>query len=199
MEAFRKLRKTDSYVDVFDIVIDTDPYIYKDIFCIEEKKLEIFQTLFLNPESYFYYENYYGLFIDEKLIGLVSIQSPLNVFSEDAIRMAYMEQNIEIPEAALAANKYLFDAVCKIGNLAYACNISVKKEYRGNGYGDMILKDIIKIIGNNIICLTVIADNIAALHLYKQNGFMIQESFLDYGGYNKEQILCYSMIRFPKK
>lgn len=198
MLAFRKLRKTDSCSDVFDIVIETDPYIYKDIFQNNDKKLKIFESLFLNPESYFYYENYYGLFIDNVLIGLVSIQSPRNVFSEDSLRIAYMEQNLKIPEAAIAANKYLYESVCKIGDLAYACNICVHKDYRGQGYGDLILKDIIKIIGNNIICLTVIANNIAALNLYKKNGFLIQESFLDYGGFGNEKILCYSMIRIPK-
>ena len=198
MFIFRKLRKTDSPIEAFDIVIETDPYIYKDIFQNSKKKYQIFETLFLNPESYFYFDNYYGLFLDNVLIGLVSIQSPENVFDEDSLRIAYMEQNLKIPDAAIAANKYLHESVCKIGDLAYACNICVRKEYRGLGYGDLILKDIIKIIGNNIICLTVIANNVAALNLYKKNGFRIKESFLDYGGFGNAKILCYSMIRIPK-
>ncbi len=193
----RKIETSDDLKTLTDLIYDTDPYIYKDLFGDKKNALKLFKILLNDKKSLFYRDHFYGAFKDNNIVGIMSIIPSNYEWDPDSIRLAYMELGIKMPNSAKAANEYLSQSFYKIGAKSVACNICVNANYRHMGIGDFLVKKIISIAGRNPIELSVIADNIPAVKLYKKNGFKIIDEKLEYGGYGQEEVLCYSMVRLP--
>lgn len=71
----------------------------------------------------------------------------------------------------------------------YLSRLIVKKEFRNNGIGQAVLKnmiDLCKSRGYKYVTLGVDANNKRALHIYEKNGFQIYETAADnHGEYHK--------------
>ncbi len=193
----RKIEKDDDIKSIADLVYDTDPYIYKDLLGDKQNAYDLFKILINDKKSLFYRDHFYGVFIDDKIVGIMSIISSGYSWDDDAMRLAYMELGKKMPDSAKAANEYLSQSFSRIGAKSVACNICVNGLYRHMGIGDFLVKKIISIAGRNPIELCVIADNVPAVKLYQKNGFKIVDEKLEYGGYGQENVLCYSMVRMP--
>lgn len=193
----RKITVDDDIDEITSLIYDTDPYIYKDLLGERKIATRLLSVLLRDKHSYFYCDHFYGAFLDGKIVGIMSLVARNYEMSADSLRMAYIEIGETMTPAAKEANNYLFESYAKIGSTSSASNICVKADYRHKGIGDYILKKIISIAGSKPIELCVIADNIPAVKLYKNNGFVITDQKYEYGGYMQEKVLCYMMIRVP--
>ena len=193
----RKIEINDDIKTLTELVYDTDPYIYKDLFGDKSNALNLFKILLNDKKSLFYRDHFYGAFIGDNIVGIMSVIASNYEWDADSMRLAYMELGIKMPDSAKAANEYLSQSFSRIGAKSVACNICVNADYRHMGIGDFLVKKIISIAGRNPIELCVIAENIPAVKLYENNGFKIIEEKLEYGGYGQEDVLCYAMVRMP--
>ena len=57
----------------------------------------------------------------------------------------------------------------------YVCDLQIYEEYRNQGYGNLMIAEMINKYGNYNIPLTlaVLVENLPALHLYQKYGFII--------------------------
>ena len=57
----------------------------------------------------------------------------------------------------------------------YVCDLQIYEKYRNQGYGNLMIAEMVEKYGNNNISLTlgVLIDNLPALHLYQKYGFKI--------------------------
>lgn len=193
----RKIENCDDIKKIAELIYDTDPYIYKDLLGSRQTAYNLFKILINDKKSLFYRDHFYGAFVDNDIVGIMSIIASGYSWNSDSVRLAYMELGIKMPDCAKSANDYLSQSFSRIGAKSVACNICVSGAYRHVGIGDFLVKKIISIAGRNPIELCVIADNIPAVKLYQKNGFEIIDQKLEYGGYGQKEVLCYSMVRMP--
>lgn len=66
--------------------------------------------------------------------------------------------------------------LCMKGDMLEPYHIYVEDSYRQKGYGHALLKQALVVAGEKPVCLFVDVDNTAALSLYKDCGFEIQEN-----------------------
>ena len=196
---FEKLKLREDYEAVIELVYQTDPYLYPDLFGSLENAKKIMPFLLDDKKSTWFKDYIYTVKNNSEIIGIVTIL-PYNVeWNFNAIRIAYMEAGMQITARVRAACDYFADSFTRIGKGASACNICVREDHRGKGIGRFLLEKVIEMAGANNIELTVLANNISAVRLYQNHGFLIIKELYDYGGYNQPKVLCYSMVRIGDK
>ena len=192
---FSKVQCNDDVSRIAELIYQTDPYLYRDLLGDITQGTRLLGILIENPRSIFYKDHLYVCRKDGIIVGIASIQPHGTEWDFDTIRMAYMEFGLEITESVRAAGNYFKKTYSRIGIGAFVCNICIHSDYRGQGIGNFVLGNLIAIVGRNNIELSVLADNIAAIKLYQSHGFIIVDEVYEYGGYNQDKVLCYSMIR----
>ena len=67
--------------------------------------------------------------------------------------------------------------IMRDGDERYIYNLEIYEEYRNQGYGNLMIAEIVELYNNTPYPLTlaVAIDNSKALHLYKKYGFVIVE------------------------
>ena len=194
---FRSLLPTDDIATVADLILSTDPFIYKDLFGSRENAIKVLPLLLKKGKGIFKYNSYYVAVCRNRIAGLAALYKIGDLWDTESAKIAFMEADVEIPPS--------FDEVCEYFTSAHnytpetkACNVCVAPEFRGQGIGDYMVKQLINTAGKSDITLTVLATNMAAINLYQKNGFKILYDFDDYGGYKRPKAKCYCMIRQNK-
>ncbi len=194
---FDTLKLAIDYRETAKLIYNTDPYIYCDIFGNIENARRVLCFSFDNPDSVFYKQAVY--IVKSKLTGEV-VSSALfhtNDFKWDTDVMLndFEKAGIVPSESFFAAAEYMVKTYNfrKLG--CSMCNVSVKEYYRHQGIAFFMLTKLLECNDKDAVELTVLADNVSAIKLYKKLGFkIIGEPFKDYGGYKLPEAYCYKMM-----
>lgn len=188
------------YLLISQLIYETDPFIYRDLFGTLENAEKILPLLLEDNKSIFYKKNYYVVTgNDDEIMGLGKFFKYASAWDEQAIINTFYQLNLPIPQSLKSVSSYFertFNHPSVGGN---ACNITVVPKHHRQGVGDFIIKQFIILAGNQDIHLTVLADNLPAIKLYEKNGFIIVDTFLDYGGHNGPPVLCHEMRYFLQR
>lgn len=190
----RKLNKDDDLYLVAELIMETDPYIYKDLFGDLDNAKKVLPYLFERDSGIFKRSCYYLALDGEEVLGIIAFFKCGDNWDTDEVQSAFIEAGVALPESFDAVNEYFKQAHNYLPEVK-ACNVCVRKEHRNKGVGDFMVKEVIKLAGNSNITLSVLKDNVAAVKLYKNNGFKKLYEYKDYGGYGKPKVACYSMIK----
>lgn len=196
---YRLANEDDSIKEIFELVYDSDPVIYRDLFGEFKSGLEVYKLLYKNKDSIFYKDNYrIALSDDKRIIGVCTNYDKHVRWNPDVVKTAFLIAGVKIPESFYAVSHY-FTKTYNYSHLQVAaCNVCVRKEYRGQGVGSFMMANLLDEAGNNDIQLSVLKTNKAAINLYEKFGFKIIEEFNDYGGYNQPDLISYQMYRMTK-
>lgn len=192
------INKKDNLEDVFSLIYEGDPYIYRDLFSSDFKVgYQVFLRICHNELCLFYLENYRVAVNAEtqEIVGICSFFNAETRWIPAIVEQAYILCGVRTPDSFDSVSDYFNKTYNYKHFLVGACDICVKKEYRGQHIGDFILKELLEEIGNQDVQLTVLKDNIAAVKLYENNGFTKVWEFDDYGGHNAPKVACYVMYR----
>lgn len=191
----RKVSPDDDINVIAELIVDTDPYIYRDLFGNEGKAAKVLPYLFNRDTGIFKRSCYYLAFNEyDEVLGIIAFFKNGDAWRPEAVKMAFLEAGAEIPESFDSVSEY-FKGAHNYSSEVKACNICVRKKFRRCGVGDYMVKEVIKMAGNSNISLTVLKSNEAAIKLYLNNGFKIIYEFEDYGGYNQPKVTSYFMMR----
>ena len=185
------------YRETAEIIYNTDPYIYHDLFGDSENAQKVLSFSFDNPGSVFYKRAVY--IVKSKITGEVISSALFHtndfVWDTNVMLQDFEKAGIVPPESFFAAAEYMIKTYNfrKIG--CSMCNISVKENYRHQGIAFFMLTKLLERNSKSTVELTVLKDNVNAINLYKKLGFkIIGEPFKDYGGYNLPEEYCYKMV-----
>ena len=190
-----KITREEDYEKISEMIYDTDPYIYRDLFGSLDSAKKVLRILLDEPKSVFYKGYYFLAVSNNEIAGLAALYKNTLEWNENVIRKAFYEARCERPESFDAVSEYFQSVFDYVTTGISACNITVAEEYKNKGVGSFLLNHLIFVAGNARMELNVLADNAPAVALYKKQGFAIETEFYDYGGYNEPYILCYKMSR----
>ena len=193
---YRPIKNDDSIKDIFHLIYSGDPVIYKDLFGDFESGLKVYEKIWNNAESIFF-RDYYRVAVNEegRIIAICTFYNKYLRWNPDILRSAFIMANVKIPESFYSASQYFLKTYNYSHLPVSACNVCVHEDYRGQGVGSFIIKELLNEVGNVDIQLTVLKDNIPAIKLYEKFGFKIIEEFNDYGGYQQDDVISYQMYR----
>lgn len=192
---FRQFCDNDSIEELAQLIMDTDPYIYADLFGSKNVACKVLPYLFRLDKGIFRKNSYYICLRNGKIVAMAALFKAGDTWDQSSVKTAFIEAGEPLPESFDAVSEY-FKSAHNYTPGTKACNVCVTQNLRGQGLGDFMVKQLIRLAGNSDICLSVMQDNIAAVKLYQSNGFKIIYEFDDYGGYGNAPIKCYFMIRF---
>lgn len=190
----RTLRADDDINVVAELIMDTDPYIYRDLFGGIENAVKVLPQLFKRNSGIFKRSCYYLAVEGQEILGVTAFFKYGDTWDSNEVEMAFVEVGVQLPVSFSAVSEYFKEAHNYLPEVK-ACNVCVRKKFRRRGIGDFMVKEVIRMAGNSNIVLTVMADNSAAVKLYEKNGFKVLYEFEDYGGYKRNKVRCYQMIR----
>lgn len=190
----RKLNENDDIDIIAELIMDTDPYIYRDLFGNFDNAVKVLPLLFKRNSGIFKRSCYYLAVEDEEILGMTAFFKYGDTWDANEVEIAFVEAGVQLPASFSAVSEYFKEAHNYLPEVK-ACNVCVRKKYRRCGVGDFMVKEVIRMAGNSNIVLTVMTENIAAVKLYEKNGFKALYEFEDYGGYKQDKVKCYQMIR----
>lgn len=193
----RNVTLQDDFNVIAKLILETDPYIYLDLFGSYENAVKALPLLFAKGAGIFKLENYFLAEEEGTIIGIAALFRSGDEWEEEEVRLAFLEAGVPLAGAFVAVSEY-FKSVHNYQPGTKACNVCVGEEHRGKGYGNQIIKLLLNLAEKSNVILTVLADNKRAVKLYKHFGFKILREFMDYGGYGQPKVLCYSMIRLAQ-
>lgn len=198
----RRMKRTDSFTRVGNLIYDSDEYIYPDLF--GEKKrdaMKIVRKLLNDPDSTFHWENYYVATYGGRIIGISAVHIKRIEWDSDAIRRTFSDLQMNTPRD--------FDLVCRAFEKTYGRDqsdnvkircVSVENAYQRCGVGTKMLAKIMEDHPNEPMELCVLTSNGAAIKLYKKFKFVKNRGErLGYGGRVERKVSCQDMIKKGKK
>lgn len=194
---FEILTRSSDYHETAEIIYNTDPYIYRDLFGNVENARKVLSFSFDNEGSVFYKQAVYIIKsnITGEVVSTALFHTNDFVWDTNAILQDFEKAGVVPPESFFAAAEYMIKTYNfrKIGSSM--CNISVKEAFRHQGIAFFMLKKLLEQNDKNTVELTVLKDNVSAINLYLKLGFkIIGGPFKDYGGYNLPEEYCYKMV-----
>ncbi|MBO4983099.1 MAG: GNAT family N-acetyltransferase [Clostridia bacterium] len=192
---FEILSNRSDYREVIELIYQTDPYIYKDLFGNIENAHRVLYRSFENPKCVFYKKAIYIVRAKEQVIGVALYHANDFHWDPNALLEDFEKAELQPPESFSSVSAYMDKTYnyCKLGNSM--CNVSVRSDYQRKGVASFLLASLLDISTNEIVELTVLSDNIAAIKLYEKFGFkIVGEAFKDYGGHLLPPVDCYKMV-----
>lgn len=193
----RNVTLQDDFNVVAKLILETDPYIYFDLFGSYESANKVIPLLFSKGVGIFKTSNYFLAEEDGCVIGIAALFRSGDEWTEEEVKLTFLEAGVALPESFSEVSEY-FRSVHNYQPGTKACNVCVDENYRQRGYGTEIIKQLLERAGHSNVILTVLADNKKAIQLYKNFGFKTLREFMDYGGCRQPKVKCYSMIRTIK-
>ena len=191
----RPAKATDDSYAVAKLIMLTDPYIYPVGF--GENGIITLSNMITNKDTVFGYNHIILALLNNQIVGQMVIlkkNSAMRINPDE-----YISQNPTLPIAFrhMIENycNHLLDYIDDKNEIYVAC-VSVLPETRGKGVGLALLEYLISNHSNNRIKLHVLAENSAAISLYKRTGFSINGEASDGYSYTGCPPLCYEMIRY---
>lgn len=175
-----KLEKaSEEYInDIVDLIYITEPKPHEEWGIGTEKEMkENFKRLMKMEENRFSLDNILVAKIDDKLIGTV-----LLIEGKDINRLT-INSEIQILKKQKGLNKIIYMILSIIGNIfykecnkdeLYISNIAIKPEFRGNGYANLMIKNISKLAKKKgYKKVSLVAKNDKLIKFYKKIGFYV--------------------------
>lgn len=191
---FRRVSEKDSVSEIAHLIYSADPFLYRDIFGNESDAAMVLSVLLKEEGNVFSMQNYYVVEEEGKIVGLAALYKNNPQWNEQKIKNAFYHKNIPIPESFQSASSYFKETFNYPRVGVNTCNVVVHEDYRMRGIGDYLVKNLIRISGRSPLELNVLSENETAIRLYQKNGFVIVETFMDYGGYQSPPVECYRMF-----
>jgi len=195
----RKMKSTDDYRAVCKLIYKTDDIIYPDLLGKnKEIAYEVLKKLLNDPDSLFYYKNYYVAEYEGEIIGIAALHKKTVKWKPNTVIRAFNELQKDPPGKFKNVSKYYKGVYNKSQSKHMKLrNVSVKNRCQKKGVGSKIVQHIIKEHEGSSIELWVQVTNCAALELYNKSGFEKEgQDILDYGGYVEQKVLCRRMVRY---
>lgn len=176
----RFLTETDNLEDAADLVFQVDPYICPDFFGDEERAKKIGKVIFNHENKLFDYDHILVAEdpeIQGKLLGiLVFADNTIADWNCDEILEKVKSLEIDLPENFERANRnYMKPVVDEAKKLDYGAVeiefLATDKNFRGRGVAQALLNYFFGLSQYNEHHLTVLSDNLAAIHVYEKKGF----------------------------
>lgn len=199
----------EQYNKIAELIFETDPYIYPVMFgtgnegvlCAKALLPLVFES---KQDSMFSKDNLFVIEKGKQIAGLIlwhkgklhwNIDALIEIASQNGIKV--VKDNIEIVRKEYVEDCYVNNDLLASDTLSLI-NICVDKRMRGQGIGKLLLSSFIKEHANERIELTVLADNLPAIRLYKNNGF---EKVSEEAGFAliTPKPMCLTMLREPNK
>lgn len=187
--SIRKCTSNDDIRRIARLIYQTDPYIYPTAFGSAGKAEDTISKL-ITQKGIFKKDNIYIAITGGSIYGIAAVVDD----SGDAFIPKL--QSLEDNNAFKDVNEKYFSnlkSYVQDGSVYIAC-ISVDRKMRGKGIGNLLLNRIIKDKQASKVVLEVLSDNVAAINLYKKNGFNIVREEEGYSK-KKRKPRCYLMYK----
>ena len=194
---YRKANASDDAALIAAYIHLTDPYIYPSI-CSDpaDPNWIAFITECLNtPGNIFHFDHISVAMYQGRIVGIACVipcGKQLN-FAEN-IQTSNLFQDPCLP----ALSGYFSPLIAESKEFTgyNITNFCVDAQHRGKGVGSALMAHCISEYGDSPIHLDAVADNTAALRLYKNFGFQIETEYNGFSG-NGEDLPCYHMLHIP--
>lgn len=173
---------TQQYLDIAELIYDTDKYIYPAIFGEDQKGKNNAKTILpyifeqVN-DGMFSKENLFVLLKNNRVIGLILwckgiVEWDVNIIIEIANNngIKLNEMNIFKVQKEYVENRYN-----KENGRISLINVCVRKEDRGKGIGKRLLNEFINCHYEEKMELVVLKNNTSAIRLYESFGFYVKQ------------------------
>lgn len=194
---FESLKHTNDYQEVINLIYQTDPYIYRDLFGDVKTAASVLRYSFENSSGVFYKKYIYIAKETSsiRVVGVALCHPNEFKWDQNSLLADFAEAGVIPPDSFFAAASYMNKTYNyrKLGSSI--CNVSVDPAYRNRGIGTYMIGELLKTRPHQLMELTVLRDNVPAIKLYQKLGFeIVGDAFLDYGGFNLPDVWCYKMI-----
>lgn len=161
------------------LIFLTDPEIYPTAFGTAENTAAVFPSLAKTEKGLFAAGNVLVAFSEEGEICGVLVGCNGNVWDKGTLARVFGERGIKLPEGAEDAEKeyFIYEAEHEKGD--YVLCLCVSPRYRRKSVARRLLGHYLK--DKKDVSLECLADNPAALALYKSVGFCVES---EYDGYS---------------
>lgn len=176
------LKNEADFLEAAELLYQTDEKIYGGLFGTLKNAKKVIPVLFSgklddqHDHNLFYKDNFYIAKLDNKVVAISSYYSsfPNIMDTHNFLNSAFDYLNIETPASLDRAYEYFLDTFKdSIGNNGVICDFCVRKDYRSQGIGKYFLSELLrKFIKDKDILISVYADNIIAINLYRSLGFI---------------------------
>ena len=192
------MKSTDDLRAASKLIYKTDDLIYPDLLGKnKEVAYKVLAKLLDDPDSLFYYKNYYVAEYEGEIIGIAALHKKTVKWRPNTVKSAFKELGKDPPETFKKVSKY-YKSVYNNSQSKHLKlrNVSVKDRCQKKGVGSQLMRHIINEHKDSSIELWVQVTNRAAIELYNQSGFEKEgQDILDYGGYVEQKVLCRRMVR----
>lgn len=179
---FRKLTIRDNLIKVAKLLLSHD-LDYHFMIGEFDDNLDVMLKLINDSDSIFYYNNYYVVedLKTGNLVGLGSFRGYKKEISNSFIyTRAFGELNKTLPpkfEEVFNATFKMFNTMV-LGGLM--CQVIVDENYRRQGIGSYMMKNMLNLYGKAPSFLWVTKDNVAAVKLYSKFDYIPVDEFVDF-------------------
>lgn len=184
----RKIQPDDNVTDIAKYIHQTDEYIYMFLFenYNDPEWINTISSCLTDPSNLFFYKNMIAVLDGNKIIGIANIV-------KCGMKHTFLNNNLCQSEAYRNYFIPLIDELEEL-NGNYLCNICIDSEYRNQGLGHYLLKEAIR-LNPETMHTDALSDNLSAVKVYKDNGFVITEYYTGYSGKHPEGLECVKLIK----
>ena len=169
------------YEKAASLIFDSEVIAYSNLFGNKENAIKVLSKLFDNEHSNYYKDNFYVLRCNNQIIGTASMYRNLKKWNSEYIYKAFRQCSIEPPstikEAIISFSDTFDDSM---SDMYMISDVSINDEYKRKGYATYLLQFLNSVArreGKNTF-LTVYKDNLGAIKLYTELGFV--RYYIDY-------------------
>lgn len=174
----RKMTRNDDFTELARLLYLADPYTYPAWFKFKED-LALKAIIYLAKDSdiFSFHNTLIALNEDGVLAGALLYIKKSNHYDLEVFNTLWAKLNEEEPPAhALTIEGYIKEIV-KFTSDYYLLNIAVNPIFQGQGIAQNLLTAFDKEVVEGTISLEVVSENVGAIHLYKKEGYVINEEF----------------------
>lgn len=171
------LSDSKDYESAIELIYESDPYIYGNLFGSLENAKKVFPEL-LNTRSCKFHKNNYLIVKDQgKVIAIAAMYKfDVGVWDTDVVLKAFGTAGVDIPETFGYAVKHIADVFNDTLGSSFNMidDICVRSEYRNKGIGRSLIWYMVKEAEKNgtSLVLSTYAENGRAYNLYARLGFI---------------------------
>lgn len=190
----RRVVSTDNVERIAECLYLTDPYIYPTI-CgdpLDKDWQDFIASCMQKRDNVFYIEHLFIVMVDDEIQGVACVLPP----SKKLSFLEGIEYAARLQEGLQKVNEGYFLPLIeetKVLDGSNIANLCVHPAARRQGLGEKLLRCCIEQQNQEVLYLDVIADNAAAIALYKKVGFKRKKEYYGFSG--KKQLLpCLQMV-----
>lgn len=195
---FRRAKKSDNFMEIAELIYETDPYIYPFWFNNNLDAAKKFLVEKMSERGFiFHYENIYVAYDTtiDKIIGMICALDKSVDLNYDYSAMEKINSNYKI-----TVNKYIKGVIDEVINndFLYLSNVCIDTDYRGKKIGTKLLGYYISQMekaGFEKFALDCLLHNLRAKNLYHRLGFVEIAEVVGFDGTDDSKVEVVSMLR----